>query len=150
MPKQRLQKANQARNKLAGEGKPGVHRVRSKVKFYRPITKVTKRRPRALKNIQGHLKNTVKQDADIQLNKVLLEPVISDKNMTGMEKRNTLTFIVCPQANKATIRAAFKKRFGLKVRKVNTMHTPKGLKKAFIRLGNDAKALELASKIGII
>ena len=150
MPKQRLQKAKQARNKLAGEGKPGVHRVRSKVKFYRPITKVKKRGARTLKNIQGHLKNTVKQDVDIQLNKVLLQPVISDKNMTGMEKRNTLTFIVNPLSNKATIRAAFKKRFGLTVKKVNTMHTPKGLKKAFIRLGNDAKALELASKIGII
>ena len=150
MPKQRLQKANKARNKLAGEGKPGVHRVRSKVRFFRPITKVSKRSPRTIKNIQKYLKSFTKQDAEVQLNKVLLEPVISDKNMTGMEKRNSLTFIVNPKSNKAMIRSAFKKRFGLKVKKVNTMHTPRGLKKAFIRLGNDAKALELASKIGII
>ena len=150
MPKQRLQKANQARNKLAGQAKPGVHKVRSKVRFYRPITKVSKKAPRTLKSISSHLKNSSKQDVEIELNKVLLQPIISDKNMTGMEKKNTLTFIVAPKANKATIRSAFKRRFGLKVRKVNTLHTPKGLKKAFIRLGNDAKALELASKIGII
>ena len=150
MPKQRLQKANNARNKLAGEGKPGVHRVRSKVRFYRPSTKVNKRSRRSLKNIQKYLKSSTKQDAEVELNKVLLEPVISDKNMTGMEKRNSLTFIVNPKSNKAMIRAAFKRRFGYKAKKVNTMHTPKGLKKAFIRLGNETTAIELASKIGII
>ena len=150
MPKQRIKKATNARNKLSGQAKPGVHRVRSKVKFFRPTTKVSKRSSKTIKNIKAYLKSTTKQDAEIELNKVLLEPVISDKNMTGMEKKNTLTFIVSPKANKAMIRAAFKRRFQLKVRKVNTLHTPKGLKKAFIRLGNDAKAIELASKIGII
>ena len=150
MPKQRVKRANNVRNKLAGQAKPGVHRLRSKVKFFRPITKVSKRGARSIKNISNYLRSATKQDGEVELNKVLIEPVISDKNMTSMEKRNTITFIVNSRSNKAMIRAAFKKRFDIKVRKVNTLHTPKGLKKAFIRLGNDDKALELASKIGII
>ena len=122
MPKRRTQKATNTRNKLAGENKAGVHRVRSKVRFYRPVTKVIKKSPRTLRSIKAHLLNITKQDGEVNLNKVLLQPVISDKNMTGMEKRNTITFLVDPKANKNLIRAAFKRKFGFKVRKVNTMH----------------------------
>ena len=150
MPKRRTQQAKNTRNKLKGQEKQGVHRIRSKIRFYRPVTSNPSKSPRTLRNISAHLRNNQKLDGELQLAKVILQPVISDKNMTNMEKKNTMTFLVNPRANKNLIRAAFKKKFNLRVRKVNTLHTPTGQKKAYIRLGNDAKALELASKIGVI
>ena len=150
MPKRNTNKANNARNKLTGQEKPGVHRIRSKVKFFRPITKTSSRKPRVIQNMGSYLRSKLKMDGELQLGKVILQPVISDKNMTCMEKRNTVTFLVNPKANKNMIRAAFKMRFGQNVKKVNTLHTSTGDKKAYIRLGNEHKALELASKIGMI
>ena len=67
-----------------------------------------------------------------------------------MENQNTLTFLVHPEAKKVQIKQAISKLFNVKVRKVNTLHTAKGQKKAFIRLLNDNDALNIASKIGLL
>ena len=150
MARGRTNKASTTQKKLTGGDKPGVHRVRTKVKFFRPTTKTQMKKPRVLRNIGSHTRNLEKQDGELQLANVLLEPSASDKDITNMEKRNTITFMVNPRANKNLIRAAFKKRFNYKAKKVNTLHTMRGKKKAYIRLENDVKAIELASKIGIV
>ena len=70
-----------------------------------------------------------------------------------MENDNTITFVVAQNANKAQIKEAFSKLYGVKVRKVNTLNVfgKKGkAKKAYIRLENDSEALNIASKIGIL
>ena len=67
-----------------------------------------------------------------------------------MEKENKLVFIVDKKANKTQIRDAFEKLFGVKVEKVNTLITPDGKKKAYIKLEKDYKASEVAQKLGLI
>ena len=150
MPKRQNSQAKDTANRLTGQNKSASHKVRTKIKFSRTKTRITKRAPKVIKSIASHLRSTAKQDDQVWLNKVLLRPVMSDKNMTNMEKRNTITFIVNPKSNKNSIKRAFRNRFNVNVSKVNTLHTPTGEKKAYIRLGPDAKALEIASKIGVI
>ncbi len=67
-----------------------------------------------------------------------------------MEDRNTLVFIVDLKATKTQIKKAFKDRYDVKVRKVNTLIRPDGKKKAFITLTGDQEAVELGAKVGLI
>ncbi len=50
----------------------------------------------------------------------------------------------------STIKKAIQDLYSIKVRKVNTMITPRGLKKAYVILTKDHDALEVANKIGIM
>jgi large subunit ribosomal protein L23 len=63
------------------------------------------------------------------------------------EKENVITFIVEIRANKIQIKKEFEKRFNVKVVKVNTLITRKGLKKAYIKLSKEYNAAELFAKI---
>lgn len=67
-----------------------------------------------------------------------------------IEANNTLVMIVDILANKPQIKKAFEELYAVKVRKVNTLITPKGKKKAYIKLLNEGDAVNVASEIGII
>ncbi|EJW04044.1 hypothetical protein EDEG_01678 [Edhazardia aedis USNM 41457] len=67
-----------------------------------------------------------------------------------IEENNTLVFICDLKANKPSIRKAFEKLYGSKVLKVNTLITPKGKKKAYIRMKKAGEAANVANKIGIL
>uniref|UniRef100_A0A8C7BDM4 60S ribosomal protein L23a n=1 Tax=Neovison vison TaxID=452646 RepID=A0A8C7BDM4_NEOVI len=67
--------------------------------------------------------------------------------MKKIEDNNTLVFIV---ANKHQIKQAVKKLYDIDVAKVNTLISPDGEKKAYVRLAPDYDALDVANKIGII
>ncbi|ELW70123.1 60S ribosomal protein L23a [Tupaia chinensis] len=58
--------------------------------------------------------------------------------------------IVDVQANKHQITQAVKKLYDMEVAKVNTLISPDGEKKAYVRLAPDYDALDVANKIGII
>ncbi|XP_065775984.1 large ribosomal subunit protein uL23-like [Muntiacus reevesi] len=70
--------------------------------------------------------------------------------MKKIEDNNTLVFIVDVKANKHQIKQAVKKLYDIDVAKVNTLITPDGEKKAYVRLAPDYDALDVANKIGII
>ena len=53
-------------------------------------------------------------------------------------------------AKKNQIKEAFKRLYNTKIRSINTLVTPQGKKKAYIRLSADSDSLSLANKIGII
>lgn len=67
-----------------------------------------------------------------------------------MTERNTLVFLIHPRANKVQVRRAFKDIYQVKPRAVNTLNTPTGTKKAYIRLRPEDDAVSLASKLGMI
>lgn len=67
-----------------------------------------------------------------------------------MTERNTLVFLIHPRANKVQVKRAFKDIYQVKPRAVNTLVTPKGTKKAYIRLRPEDDAVSLASKLGMI
>jgi large subunit ribosomal protein L23 len=81
---------------------------------------------------------------------VIIRPVHTEKALMLIEKNNTLTFIVRRDATKPEIRNAVEKLYNVKVVKVNTLITPKGEKKAYVRLAPEYKASEIASRIGLI
>ena len=70
--------------------------------------------------------------------------------MKKIEDTNTLVFIVDIRANKPQIKTAVKKLYNIDVQKVNSLITPMGEKKAYVRLAADYDALDVANKIGII
>jgi len=63
---------------------------------------------------------------------------------------NALIFIVDRRATKHEIKKAFEKLYKVKVVKINTLITPQGKKKAFIKLSPEHSALDLATEVGII
>jgi large subunit ribosomal protein L23Ae len=70
--------------------------------------------------------------------------------MKLIEDNNTLCFIVDIKANKRQIKAAVKDLYNVECEKVNTLITPRGLKKVYVRLTKDYDALDVANRIGII
>lgn len=80
---------------------------------------------------------------------VILRPVITESTFSLIEEENKLVFIVNKKANKRVIKSAIEKLYEVKCSKVNTLITPKGEKKAFIRLAPEFHASEIANKIGI-
>ncbi len=81
--------------------------------------------------------------------KIIKRPLITEKTFDLIEKENKLVFIVNRQANKNQIKRAIEKLHNVKVKKVNTMITPKGEKKAFIKLHPEYSAQDIAIDLGI-
>ncbi len=80
---------------------------------------------------------------------VIIRPDITEKSMGMIEKENKLIFIVSRNANKKIIKRAVEKLYEVKVESVNTLITPKGEKKAFVKLSPEYKAEEIATRMGI-
>jgi large subunit ribosomal protein L23Ae len=70
--------------------------------------------------------------------------------MKLIEDSNTLVFIVDIKANKRQIKSAVKDLYQIESDKVNTLITPRGMKKAYVRLSKDYDALDVANRVGVI
>ncbi|MEB2793816.1 MAG: 50S ribosomal protein L23 [Caldisphaeraceae archaeon] len=81
---------------------------------------------------------------------IILRIVMSEKASRIMEEENALTFIVLRQANKHEIKNAIEKLYGIKVESIRTMITPKGEKKAIAKLSKEYKAIDVATKFGLM
>ncbi len=94
--------------------------------------------------------------ADIKYYDVILKPVLTEKSMSGMSRKE-YTFLVHTEATKSQIKEAVEKMFdGAKVARVNTMNCVgkkkrRGLvegrtaktKKAIVKLTEDSKDIEI-------
>jgi large subunit ribosomal protein L23 len=85
-----------------------------------------------------------------KLVKVIIRPVHSEKALALIDKNNTLVFIVDRNASKAVIKEAVEKLFNVKVVKVNTLITPRGEKKAYVKLSSEFKASDVATQLGLL
>ncbi len=81
--------------------------------------------------------------------KIILRPVITEKAVELIERENKLTFIVLKRATKKQIKEAIEKLYNVKVVKVNTLITPEGEKKAYIKLAPEYRASDIAMRLGI-
>ena len=138
------QKAKQA----ASAVKKGVHRavkskVWNKVTFRLPTTTTLARKPIAPKR-------SVKKESTWDKYAIVKYPLSSEAAIKTIEDHNTLVFVVDKRARKPAIRKACQELYGIRVRKVNTLITPKGNKKAYVVLSKVHDALEIANKIGIM
>ena len=55
---------------------------------------------------------------------VIVRPVITEKTMSLMQEQNKVTLEVSPKANRADVKKAFEKVFGVKVTQVNIVNVP--------------------------
>jgi large subunit ribosomal protein L23 len=81
---------------------------------------------------------------------VIVAVVRTQKAVSLIEKENKLTFVVRLEATKEDVKRAVEKLYGVEVERVNTLVTPRGEKKAYVKLKPEYKAAELAVKLGVI
>ncbi len=81
--------------------------------------------------------------------KVILGVVITQDAVSLIERENKLTFIVSLRATKSDVKRAVESLYGVKVEKVNTLITPRGEKKAFVKLRPEYRASDLAVRLGV-
>lgn len=81
---------------------------------------------------------------------VIIRVHVSEKSLRLLEEQNVITFIVRRDASKPQIKKAVEKLMGVKVVKVNTLVTPRGEKKAYVKLAPEYNARDVAAKLGVV
>lgn len=117
-------------------------RIHTKVHFYRPQTLSLERKPK-------YAKKSVKSKNQLE-NGIIKYPLTTESSMKLIEDSNTLVFIVDIKANKRQIKAAVKELYQIECEKINTLITPRGLKKSYVKLTKDFDALDVANRVGVI
>ncbi len=136
-------KASAVAKKLTkGVSKKGT-RIHNKVHFYKGKTVDLPKKPSYAK------KSTPKKNT-LDKYSVIKYPLTTESSMKLIEDSNTLVFIVDLKCNKRQIKNAVKELYAIDADRVNTLITPKGLKKAYVRLSKDYDALDVANKVGVI
>jgi large subunit ribosomal protein L23 len=81
---------------------------------------------------------------------IIKSPLITEK-VTGMiDSYNTMEFLVNIRATKPEIKKAVEDQFDIEVVSVRTMITPRGEKKAMVKLVGENTANELATRLGLL
>lgn len=80
---------------------------------------------------------------------VIIHPDVTEKSMKLVEAENKLVFVVPTSSGKKAIKEAVEKLYEVKVDKVSTLITPRGIKKAYVKLKPEFKAEEIATRMGI-
>ncbi|MEM0482687.1 MAG: 50S ribosomal protein L23 [Nitrososphaerota archaeon] len=80
---------------------------------------------------------------------VIKRLVVTQDAVSLIERENKLTFIVDINATKRDIKLAVERIYEVEVEKVNTLITPRGEKKAFVKLAPDYKASDIATRLGV-
>ncbi|MHA1344895.1 MAG: 50S ribosomal protein L23 [Candidatus Heimdallarchaeaceae archaeon] len=81
--------------------------------------------------------------------KIIIKPLISEKDFELIEKENKLVIQVALNATKHQIKESMEKLYEVKVLTVNTLITPKGTKKAYVKLSEFDDAADIASRMGL-
>ncbi|NQU98373.1 50S ribosomal protein L23 [Candidatus Woesearchaeota archaeon] len=81
---------------------------------------------------------------------VIKYPLSTEKSIRLMEAENKLIFIVDRTANKKLIKDELEKTFKVKIERINTLITPEGKKKAYVKFSDETPAIDLATKLGLM
>jgi len=81
---------------------------------------------------------------------IISYPLMTESASIMVEQDNKLLFIVNLKAGKSDVKKAVEQLYEVKVDKVNILITPKGEKKAFVKLKPEYKASDVAIKLGIL
>lgn len=117
--------------------------IHTRVQFYRPKTRKHERKPK-------YQRKSVPKKNTLDKYSIIKYPLTTESSMKLIEDSNTLVFIVDIKANKRQIKAAVRELYSIDCDKVNTLITPKGLKKTYVRLSKDYDALDVANRVGVI
>ena len=80
---------------------------------------------------------------------ILICPVVTEKTITLAEKNNVITFIVDKRTTKNDIKKEVEDFLGVKVLKINMLITPKGEKKAYVKI-DGKNATDILTEMGLI
>lgn len=80
----------------------------------------------------------------------ILHPVATEKAINMIESENKIVFIVDRKATKRDVKRAVEELYNVKVESVNTLISPDGKKKAFVKLSPESSAAELSMKLKIL
>jgi large subunit ribosomal protein L23 len=86
----------------------------------------------------------------MELNDVVLYPLMTESASLMVERDNKLIFIVNLKAGKADVKRAVEELYDVKVDRVTLLITPQGTKKAYVKLSPEYKASDVAIKLGIL
>ncbi|RLI07257.1 50S ribosomal protein L23 [Candidatus Bathyarchaeota archaeon] len=81
---------------------------------------------------------------------VILYPLMTERSVNMIENENKLVFIVNRRADKHEIARAVQALYDVEADSVRTLITPKGLKKAFVKLKEGYDASDVAIRLGIL
>ena len=81
---------------------------------------------------------------------IIKYPLATEKSIRLMESENKLIFVVDKKAKSAEIKIAIEELFKVKVAKVNTVITPKGEKRAYIKFSDETPAIDIATQLGLM
>ncbi len=96
------------------------------------------------------LARAVKADPAFDPWTILKYPHLAEKSVRQVDSDNRLVFLVRKDATRSQVREAVEKGFGVPVLRVNLQITPRGEKKASVRLGEGASALDIATRLGML
>merc|ERR1712226_227095 len=125
-----------------GVSKKGT-RIHTKVHFYKPVTLKNRRKPK-------YASRSTSKKSTLDKHAIIKYPLTTESSMKLIEDSNTLVFIVDIKSNKRQIKDAVRELYNIECEKVNTLITPRGLKKSYIRLSKDYDALDVANRVGVI
>ncbi len=81
---------------------------------------------------------------------IVINPLTTEKAVKLMETENKLLFRVHLKSKKPEIKKAVEELFKVKVVKVSTFHTPRGEKRAYVKLSNENPAIDIATQLGLM
>jgi large subunit ribosomal protein L23 len=108
-------------------------------------SKISQRKKKEVKVDQ-----TPKQVEEFDPYKIIKFPLSTEKSIRQIEFDNKLTFVVDRKATKPQIKKAIEELFKVKVIKVNTQHSFKGQKRAYIKLSPESLASDVSADLGLI
>ena len=91
-----------------------------------------------------------KRVQEFEPQKIILKPIVTEKAIKMIHEQNKLIFAVVRTANRPMIKRAIEELFDVKVEKVNTLITPKGEKRAIVKLAEGYSAIDVATSLGIL
>ncbi|KAK5581916.1 hypothetical protein RB653_003496 [Dictyostelium firmibasis] len=126
-----------------GTSNKSTRKVRTSVIFRRPVTLNNPKKP-------AYPRRSVNKINKMDQFRILKAPLTTESATQKIEVSNTITFMVDMFANKSQVADAVSKMYEVKVKRVNTLITPRGEKKAFVTLSPEFEAADVANKIGLI
>ena len=81
---------------------------------------------------------------------IIKNPLSTEKSIRLMESENKLIFAVRKNAEKKEIKEAIEQLFKVKVEKVNTVITPAGEKRAYVKFSAATPAIDIATQMGLM
>lgn len=82
--------------------------------------------------------------------KIIQYPLLTEKNIRSVETENKLAFIVRREATKPQIKWALESALEVRIDRINTLIDREGRKKAIVKLAPGFKAIDIATRFGML